>query len=182
MNNLLDGLGKEVQLVAEDVVVVVKGGGGVKYGLVGTEHDSQAWIPIWKYKFFAVKSGLPSHLLHPEMHWCVFCTPSESELVSPEVTEDPYESIGRQSHTAGCSSALPRGCEGTISCRTRLILKSRNLCRHWEHLNHPAEYSQLCFCFYDLGSFFTMSTKTARHQNLFQGRWRQRHMLRFKTP
>lgn len=55
--------------------------GGVKYGLVGTEHDSQAWIPIWKYKIFAVKSGLPSHLLHPEMHWCVFCTPSESELV-----------------------------------------------------------------------------------------------------
>lgn len=71
------------------------------------------------------------------------------------------------------SSALPRGCEGTVSCRTCLILKSRNLRRRSEHLNHPAEPSQLCLCFYDLASFFTMSMKTGQHQNLFQSCWRQ---------
>lgn len=134
-------------------------------------------------KIFGIKSALPSHLLHPEAHWCVFCirlSLSSSHQRSQRVPTN--RSAGRHIGLGVTrSSALPGGCEGTVSCRTCLILVSRNLRRCSEHLNHPAEPSQLCLCFYDLASFFSVSMKTGQHQNLFQSGWRQQRVLRFKA-
>lgn len=92
-----------------------------------------------------------------------FCEPSESHQRSRRIPTN----WAAGSHVwlgARRSCVLPHGRGGTVSFWTRLIHDSRNLCRRLKHLKHSAEPSQLRLYFYDLASFFGVSTKTGRHR------------------
>lgn len=109
-----------------------------------------------------------------------FCGASESQQRSRRIPTNRWAgSHVRLGATRSC--ALPGGRGGAVSFWTRLILDSWNLRRRSQHLNHSAEPSQLRLCFYDFASFFGVSTKTGRHRDRFQIRWRQRRILRFKA-
>lgn len=151
MNNLLDGLGEEVLLVAEDVMVGDKGeGGGVKQ-----PGKDRTWQTRLEFLFENI-NVLASSQDFPHTHFSYTFFWVWARLTRGH---KGFQWIDQLAVTYGWVwrySALPRGCKRTIFCRTCLIFESRNL--HWrsKHLNHPAEPSQLCLCFYNLEKFFLL--------------------------